>query len=107
MPTDTTETPRVAPRRAKKIALSAVVVLAALATLSLSSLALFTDTETVTGNGFTTGTIDIAAAPATAVVTMPVAAPGDQVTAPLTNQRRITRSPVLHDRDHHRGRTRR
>ena len=72
------------PRRARQIALSVVVLVTAIGALSISSLALFTDTETVTGNGFTTGTVDISAAPAVAVVTMPLAAPGDQVTAPLT-----------------------
>ncbi len=71
-------------RRTRQIALSVVVLVAALAALSISSLALFSDSETVAGNGFTTGTIDLTAAPATAVVTMPLAAPGDQVTATLT-----------------------
>lgn len=84
MPSNTIETVQIAPRRTRKIALSVVVVLTTIATLSISSLALFTDTETVTGNGFTTGTIDLAVAPATAVVTLAAAAPGDQVTAPLT-----------------------
>ena len=71
-------------RPTRQIALSVVVLATALAALSISSLALFTDSETVAGNGFTTGTIDLTAVPATAVVTMPLAAPGDQVTAPLT-----------------------
>ncbi len=78
MHSDAPATPKnKAPRRARQIALSVVVVLTAIAALSVSSLALFTDTESVTGNGFTTGTIDISTAPATAVVTMPLAAPGD------------------------------
>ena len=49
----------------------------------MTSLALFTDTESVTGNNFTTGTIDLVASPASVVVTMPAMVPGDQVTAPL------------------------
>lgn len=69
---------------AAKLLLSAAVVLAGLATVAVTSLALFTDTATVGANVFTTGTIDINAAPASAVVTMPAMAPGDQVTAPLT-----------------------
>ncbi len=59
------------------------MLLFAVATLSVTSLALFTDTEAVPGNAFTTGTIDLVASPAIAVVTMPAMAPGDQVTAIL------------------------
>ncbi len=70
-------------KRVRRIALSALVLFLATATLSVTSLALFTDTESVTGNAFSTGTIDLVATPATAVVTMPLMAPGDQVTAPL------------------------
>ena len=68
-----------------------VKILATLAVLALAggvftvaSLALFTDQETVTGNAFSTGTVDLVATPATAVVTASAMAPGDQVTAPLT-----------------------
>lgn len=55
-----------------------------MATMAVTSLALFTDTETVGANSFATGTIDITATPATAVVTAVAMAPGDQVTNPLT-----------------------
>lgn len=65
-------------------------ILASLAVLALaggvftvSSLALFTDSEEVTGNAFTTGSVDLTATPVTAVVTAAGMAPGDQVTAPL------------------------
>lgn len=67
-----------------KVLLSAAVVLVGIATVAVTSLALFTDTAPVGANIFTTGTIDINATPASAVVTMPAMAPGDQVTAPLT-----------------------
>ncbi len=67
-----------------KVLLSAAVVLVALSTVAITSLALFTDTASVGANDFTTGTIDINAAPASAVVTMPAMVPGDQVTNPLT-----------------------
>jgi predicted ribosomally synthesized peptide with SipW-like signal peptide len=67
-----------------KLFLSAAVVMVGAATVAVTSLALFTDTATVGANVFTTGTIDINASPASAVVTMPAMAPGDQVTAPLT-----------------------
>lgn len=73
-------------------------LLASLAVLALaggvftvSSLALFTDQEQVSGNAFTTGSVDLLAAPATAVVTAAGMAPGDQVTAPLT----VTNSGTL------------
>ncbi len=56
----------------------------AVAALLVVSLALYTDTENVTNNTFSTGTIDLTATPATAVVTMPAMFPGDQITAPLT-----------------------
>jgi hypothetical protein len=46
-------------------------------------LALFTDQASTTDNLFSTGTIDIAASPATAAVTMPAMAPGDEDTAPM------------------------
>ncbi|MCP5029951.1 MAG: hypothetical protein GY929_27100 [Actinomycetia bacterium] len=50
---------------------------------TISSLALFTDSESVTGNAFTAGSVDLVATPATAVVTASAMAPGDQQTASL------------------------
>jgi len=47
-------------------------------------LAVFTDTQSVGANTFTTGTVDISTAPATALVTFNPMAPGDEVTAPIT-----------------------
>ncbi len=52
--------------------------------LTISSLALFTDQAVSEQNSFGTGTIDIAASPATAAITGLDLAPGDSVTAPLT-----------------------
>lgn len=46
--------------------------------------AFFTDQVDVNGNVFTTGSVDLTASPATAVVTASNMAPGDTVTAPLT-----------------------
>ena len=80
-PTDTSDPRR---RRGMQILMSVALLLIAVSMVAITSLAVFTDTETVTGNSFTTGTVDIAATPAIAVVTMPAMAPGDQVTAPLT-----------------------
>jgi predicted ribosomally synthesized peptide with SipW-like signal peptide len=71
-------------RRSLKVLLSVALLMVAVGMVTVTSLAVFTDSENVTGNTFTTGTVDIAATPATAVVTMPAMAPGDQVTAPLT-----------------------
>ena len=64
--------------------LASIAVLAVAGTMfAFGSLALFSDQETVTGNAFSTGTIDLVATPATAVVTASDMAPGDQVTASL------------------------
>ena len=67
-----------------RVVMSAAVVLLAAGALTITSLALFTDTATVTNNTFTTGTVDINATPATAVVSAAAMVPGDQDTAPLT-----------------------
>ncbi len=45
--------------------------------------AIFTDTQSVSANTFTTGTLDIASTPTTAVVTFSDMAPGDVITANL------------------------
>jgi hypothetical protein len=77
---------RPAPRRHRRALpiIAAIAVLALAATVFLvSSLALFTDTEIVGANDFATGTVDIAATPATAVFTATAMAPGDEVTAPI------------------------
>jgi spore coat-associated protein N len=68
---------------ATKILGSVAVLAFAGALFLIASLALFTDQATTTDNVFSTGTIDIAASPATAAVTMPAMAPGDEVTAPM------------------------
>lgn len=69
-----------------KALLSVAVVLVGVALIAVTSLALFTDSATVPANSFSTGTIDIATSPTTALVTMSAMVPGDQVTAPLTVQ---------------------
>lgn len=50
----------------------------------VSALAVFTSSAAVGGNGFTTGTVDIAVSPASALLGLAAMAPGDRVTAPLT-----------------------
>lgn len=49
-----------------------------------TTLAVFTGSASVGGNDFTMGTVDIAASPAAALLTLGAMAPGDSVTAPLT-----------------------
>jgi len=61
-----------------------VLVLLALAVfLTAGTLALFTDSQDVPGNGFTTGTVDLSATPASALVTLNNMAPGDVTTNSL------------------------
>ncbi len=61
-------------------------MLALLSALGIASFALFTDSETVGGNTFSSGSIDLTVSPASALVTLttPPMTPGDQYTAPLT-----------------------
>jgi spore coat-associated protein N len=51
---------------------------------SIAGLAVFTSTASVGSNTFTTGTVTISTAPASALVTFSNMAPGDQVTNPIT-----------------------
>ncbi len=72
------------PRATGTRILASIAVLAlAGGVFTVASLALFTDQQAVGGNAFTTGSVDLVAAPATAVVTASAMAPGDQVTAPI------------------------
>ncbi|MEM7340200.1 MAG: TasA family protein [Actinomycetota bacterium] len=77
-----------------KILASLAVLALAGGTFTVASLALFTGQDTVGANSFGTGTVDITAAPATALVTASNMSAGDQVTAPLT----ITNSGTLEHR---------
>jgi spore coat-associated protein N len=87
MTTTTGRTPTAvhAKRRGNGVKILATLAVLAMAggIFTVASLALFTDQETVTGNSFTSGTLDLVATPATAVVTAGAMAPGDQVTAEL------------------------
>lgn len=71
-------------KRWERIGLTAAVVAAAAAMLGVSSLALFTDSESVGANAFATGSLDLTAAPASAVFTVSDMAPGDAEVAALT-----------------------
>ena len=70
----------------KRVLAFGTVALAAVSlTTGLSSLAIFTDTQTNTGSAFVTGTIDIAVTPsATAFFDVPNMMPGDDVTRFVT-----------------------
>ncbi|MGH9015752.1 MAG: TasA family protein [Acidimicrobiia bacterium] len=64
----------------RKLAATVVVLLAFAALVSVGTLALFTDSQAVGSNTFTTGTVDISTAPTSALVTFSNMAPGDTVT---------------------------
>jgi hypothetical protein len=71
----------------RRLAMGLVVLAVALAGLtSLVTGAFFTDSQSVTGNTFSTGTVKLGVTPATAAVTFSGMAPGDVVTAPITVQ---------------------
>ena len=83
--TATTTTSRSAiTSKVAKVLLSIAVVMVGASVVAVTSLALFTDSASVGANSFTTGSVDINATPASAAVSMPAMAPGDQVTNPLT-----------------------
>lgn len=67
-----------------------VLGLSALGFSSIATGAYFTDTASVTGTAFTTGTVKIGATPATSALRMANLAPGDVVTAPITVSNRGT-----------------
>jgi len=54
------------------------------ASLGVASNAIWTDSQDVDANVFSTGTVDISTAPTTALVTYSDMAPGDEVTAEIT-----------------------
>jgi hypothetical protein len=69
----------------RRLRLAILILGLSLATLAgLLTAAIFTDTQALGANTFTTGTVDISAAPASAAVTFNNMAPGDMVTAPIT-----------------------
>ena len=69
-------------RRLRRSLIALAVAVAAGSVLAAS--AIFTETQEVDDNTFTTGTVDISVSPATAAIGMTGMAPGDQVTSPLT-----------------------
>lgn len=67
----------------RRLSLTVAVLALLVGVLGVSSLAVFTDTESVDSNVFGVGTVDLVAAPTTAVFNAPAMAPGDEVVAPL------------------------
>jgi len=65
--------------------LATVAVVTAVGSFAMfGAFAIFTDTQDVTSNAFTVGTLDISTNPTTALVTFSGMAPGDEVTNPIT-----------------------
>ena len=72
------------PRRRRRFAaLLALAIASGSLGAGALSLAIFTDSQAVTGNAFSTGTIDISTTPATALFTVSSMMPGDSTTATI------------------------
>lgn len=70
--------------RRRRVVWAALTLAIALATMAVSATgAIFTETDPVDGNAFTTGSVDLGQAPTTAVVTAEDMAPGDATTGRL------------------------
>jgi predicted ribosomally synthesized peptide with SipW-like signal peptide len=76
-----------------KLTATVAVLLAFAGFVGVGTLAVFSDSQTVTNNAFTTGDVDITAAPASAVFTVTNMAPGDVITPP--NGIRVTNDGSL------------
>jgi spore coat-associated protein N len=68
----------------RKLAATIVILALLVGLLTMSALAVFTDSQAVASNTFSTGNIDISTSPTSALVTFSSMMPGDQVTAPIT-----------------------
>ena len=71
-------------RHLSRILVVLLVVGVVAASLGVASNAIWTDSEDVDANVFSTGTLDIGTSPTTALVTFSDMAPGDEVTAEIT-----------------------
>jgi hypothetical protein len=80
---DQTASGHVHPRRRRFAALLALAIVSGSLGVGALSLAIFTDSQAVTGNAFATGTIDISTAPATALFNVAGMMPGDTDTQAL------------------------
>ena len=82
------------PERVRLVTGLFIVALCVLGTTSVVTGAFFTDTQSITGNTFTTGTVKLGTSPTTAALTLSGMAPGDVVTAPIT----VSNSGTLSER---------
>jgi len=71
-------------RHVSRILVVLLLVGVVAASLGVASNAIWTDSEDVDANTFSTGTLDIGTSPTTALVTYSDMAPGDEVTAEIT-----------------------
>ena len=71
-------------RLGSKLGITAAALLLFTGILSVTAMGLFTDSDAVPANVFTTGSVSLTTSPTTGVVTFTGMVPGDQVTAPLT-----------------------
>ncbi len=72
-------------RGLRRVLMATAILIASIGTLGMTLTgAVFFDSESVASNAFSTGTVDVAASPASAVVSFSNMAPGDKVTASLT-----------------------
>jgi hypothetical protein len=71
-------------RRWRLVASAATLALAAVGVTSLTTSALFSDTDAVTGSAFTTGSVDVALAPGPSFLSIDKMAPGDTAYRSLT-----------------------
>ncbi len=71
-------------RLGPKLGITAAALLLFTGILSVTAMGLFTDSDLVPANAFTTGSVSLTTSPTTGVVTFTGMVPGDQVTAPLT-----------------------
>lgn len=72
------------PRLARRVGATLALLGVTISGFMIASLALFTDSEAVDDNVFTTGDVDIATSPTTQAFTPGAIAPGDEVTATIT-----------------------
>jgi hypothetical protein len=71
-------------RIGSKLGVTAAALLLFTGIVSVTAMGLFTDSDAVPANAFTTGSVSLTTSPTTGVVTFTGMVPGDQVTAPLT-----------------------
>jgi len=76
-----TKTPR---RLGSKLGVTAAALLLFVGVLSATAMGLFTDSDSVPANAFSTATVSLTTSPTTGLITFSGMVPGDQVTAPLT-----------------------